>query len=143
MKPAVSGKKKPGPQVGIQIVPKPPVKDEFPDAIIAELEEWIDTAEVPPAPNGATVLTKIDTTTGETSNQIEMKPPPWFALERGNTLGAGYEIGSQGTKIPLYYRRDILRVKDVHLIGEIGGKIALDPAEKSEGHAAALVEFRF
>lgn len=144
-KPAVPATKEDGPviKVPIKVVPAKAVKRKFPMSVKKESEEWVDTAEVPPAPNGAVVLTKIDTVTGESTSEVALKAAPWFAFERNNTLGAGYEVGTQGTKIPVYYRRDVLRVKDVHLIGEVGGKLALDPTEKSEAYGKIGVEWRF
>ena len=144
-KPAVSAEKVPGPVVKqpIKIVPKKEVAKKYSEAVITESEEWVDTAEIPPAPNGAVVLTKIDTVTGEVTNQVEINKAPWFSFERNNTLGAGYETGTQGAKIPVYYRRDILRVKDIHLLAEVGAKISLTPTEQSEVHGAVLAEWRF
>jgi hypothetical protein len=144
-KPAVSTEKVSGPAIKspIKIVPKKKVAQKYPEAVITESEEWVDTAKVPPAPNGAVVLTKVDTVTGEVTSQVEINKAPWFAFERSNTLGVGYEIGTQGAKIPIYYRRDILRIKDIHLLAEVGAKIAVSPAEKSEAHGAVLAEWRF
>lgn len=144
-KPAVDSEKVDGPPLKkpIKVVPKKPVTEKFPNAPIKPSEEWVNTTDVDEAPNGATVLTKIDTETGEVSDVVQMKPAPWFAFERRNTIGVGYEVGTQGAKIPVYYRRDLVRVKDVHLVGEVGGKIALDPAEKSEAHGAAILEYRW
>lgn len=144
-KPAVSADKVPGPVIKppIKVVPKKKVAQKYPEAVITDSEEWVDTVKVPQAPNGAVVLTKIDTVTGEITNQVKINKPPWFAFERNNTLGAGYEIGTQGAKIPIYYRRDVLRVKDIHLLAEVGAKIALSPVEQSEVHGAVLAEWRF
>ena len=127
----------------VKVVPKKKVAQKYPEAVIIESEEWVDTAKVPPAPNGAVVLTKIDTVTGEVTSQVEINKAPWFAFERNNTLGVGYEMGTQGAKIPIYYRRDVLRIKDIHLLAEVGAKIAVSPTEKSEAHGAVLAEWRF
>lgn len=144
-KPAVSTEKVPGPVIKppVKVVPKKKVAQKYPEAVITESEEWVDTAKVPPAPNGAVVLTKIDTVTGEVTSQVEINKAPWFAFERNNILGVGYEVGTQGTKIPIYYRRDVLRIKDIHLLAEVGAKIAVSPTEKSEAHGAVLAEWRF
>lgn len=145
-KPAVSAVKVPGPvvKVPVKVIPKKKVTQKYPEAQIADSEEWVDTAEVPEAPNGAVVLTKIDPGTGDVTNQVETKPAPLFAFERNNTLGAGYEIGTQGPRVPVYYRRDILRVKDVHLQAEIGGRIDVqNPATKSDPYFAVHIEGRF
>jgi hypothetical protein len=80
--------------------------------------------------------------TGEATTSYTPKPAPWFALERRNTLGTGYETSTDGTRVPVYYRRDLVRVKDVHLVGEVGGKIPVGTG-KLEGHAGAYAEWRF
>ena len=145
-KPAVPTAKVPGPvvKVPIKIVPKAAVKDKFPEAHVDDPdEEVIDTADIGDAPNGATTVTTLNTITGESKTEVKIKEAPWFAFEHGNTAGVGYEVGTQGSKVPIYYRRDILRIKDLHLVGEVGGKIALSPAQQSEVHGAGLVEMRW
>lgn len=142
-KPAIPEAKVPGPTVQVKVVPKTAVKRKFPEAHISDKEEVIDTAKVPAAPNGATTITTIDTDTGEAHTEVKINEAPWLALERNNYLGAGYEIGTDGTKIPIYYKRDILRIKNVHLQAEVGGKVALDPRGKSEAHGTALMEYRW
>lgn len=147
-KPAVSTVKVPGPvvKVPIKIVPKKDVEAKHPEAPIADSEEWVDTVDVPPAKNGAVVLTKIETQTGEVSSLIEMKPAPWFALERTNILGAAIDIGTRGQKGSIYYKRDIFRIKDAYLqlkpieiIAPIGGSTD----EKLEIKTGAAAEWRF
>ena len=141
--PAVEVPKVPGPTVQIKVVPKAVVRKKFPDAHIDSQDEVIDTAEIESAPNGATAITTISPVTGEATTRVKAKDAPWFALERDNFIGVGYEVGTLGSRVPVYYRRAILRVKDAHLIAEVGGKIAMDPREKSEAHAGAILEVRF
>ena len=130
-------------QVPVKIIPAAVVKKKLPRATKRDSQEWVDTADIPPAPNGAKVVTKIDTITGETTNDVEINSAPWFAFERGNTVGAAYEAGTQGNKAAVYYKRDVLRIKDVHVVGEAGAKIALDPMEKSEAYGRVGLEWRF
>ena len=143
--PAVQAGKVPGPTipVPVKVVPKPAVKKKFPNAPIEDDEEWVDTLDLAPAPNGAIVLTKINTKSGEVTNEVTAKPAPWLAFEGTNAIAAGYEVGTDGAKIPIYYRRGLARMKDVHLIAEVGGKVALDPAAKSEAHIGAVLEYRW
>ena len=142
---AVPGGKVPGPTIKppVKIIPKPAVKKKFPEAQIANDEEWVDSAEVPPAPNGAVVLTKIDTITGDVTTQIENKKAPWLAFESTNYIGVGVEFhpgGEQDGK--LYYKRDLLRVKDIHLQGAVQGKINRT-LDKGAAFIGANLELRF
>jgi len=142
-KPAISAAKQPGPTVQLRVIPKAAVIAKFPQAKINLDDVVVDTAKIPPLKNGGTAVVTISEATGEASTQIQASPAPWLAFERNNTLGAGIEIGTQGQKVPIYYRRDLLRIKDVHILAELGAKIALSPTEKTEAHAAALVEYRW
>jgi hypothetical protein len=144
-KPAVDSPKKNGPVIKppVKVVDKGDVKDKFPEAQIKDDEEWVDTADIPPAPNGATVLVKIDTQSGEVTSQVENKKAPWFAFENNNYIGGGIEQHFDGEqKFKGYYKRDILRIKDIHLQGGATGKVnrALD---KGEGFAEINLEYRF
>lgn len=146
-KPAVSHAKVNGPvvTVPIKIVPKQAVKDKFPDAHVDDPDgEVIDTADIPPAPHGATAITTIDTKTGEAHTEVKIKEAPWFAFERNNEIGAGYGINTNGRQIAtIHYRRDILRVKDVHLSGQVEAASSMDTASKPEGRATLQVNWRF
>lgn len=143
--PAVTAPKVAGPimKAPLRIVPKPAVERKFPQiGSIAPNEEVVDTAEIPATDNGGSTITFTNITTGLSSTVFIPKPAPWFALEDRNTLGAGYETSTEGTRVPVYYRRDLVRVKNLHLLGEIGGKIPVGPG-KLEGHAGAYAEWRF
>lgn len=142
--PAVTAPKVAGPilKKPLQVVPKPAVRKAFPNLDLQEELEVLDTADIPAAENGVQTVTFINISTGIASTVYTPKPAPWFALEDRNRIGAGYEISTEGTRIPVYYRRDLLRVKDLHLVGEVGGKIPVGPG-RIEGHAAGLVEWRF
>ena len=142
---AVKADKVDGPVVKtqIKIVPVERVTETYREFVGPPNTVVIDTAKVPAAPNGAVTVTSLDPNTGIATTQVKVSEAPWIAFERNNTIGAGYEIGMQGNKVPIYYRRDVLRIKDIHLTAEAGAKIALDPREKSEAHAGALVEYRW
>ena len=143
--PAVTAPKVAGPslQVPLQLVPKAAVRKKFGSALTLPADsEVIDTTDIPKAENGVDTVTTMNTTTGTASTVFLPKAAPWFALEDRNTIGAGYEESTEGARVPVYYRRDILRVKDLHLVGEVGGKIPVG-AGKVEGHAGAYAEWRF
>jgi hypothetical protein len=116
-KPAVEAKKEPGPllTVPIQIVPKKEVIREFPTAQIANDEEFVDTSEIAPTDNGGITLTKVDTVTGEIRTDFKPNEAPWLGFENKNYLGIGVEAGTKGANGNFYYKRDILRMKDLHL----------------------------
>jgi hypothetical protein len=116
----------------------------LPASEAANPKEGLLTAnEVEANKNGAVVTTFVNMSTGRPRTDIQYNKAPWFALQRGNTIGVGYELGSQGAKVPVYYKRDVLRIKDIHGIVEVGGKLALDPAYNSEAYGKAGVEWRF
>jgi hypothetical protein len=143
--PAVTAPKVEGPmlKVPLRVVPKPDVLRKFPQiGTIAPALEVVDTAIIPATDNGGSTITFTNVTTGLSSTVFIPKAAPWFALESRNTLGVGYEAATSGTRVPVYYRRDLVRVKDLHLVGEVGGKIPLGVG-KIEGHAGAYAEWRF
>ena len=146
-KPAISAPKVPGPIVTVPIkkVDKAKVKKKFPEyhEADADEDEVVDTSDVGPSPNGVTVITKIDTKTGEVSSSTEPKKAPWFAFENNNTLGAGVIASTDGGEfVPVYYKRDIVRVKNVHVLVETGVKVPLSGG-KFEAHGGAFAEYRF
>jgi len=142
---AVKAEKVEGPKlrVPLKIVPAKAAQKTFPQiGTIAPSQPVVDTARIPLAENGGSTVTFMNVSTGVASTVFIPAPAPWFALESRNTLGAGYEASTAGVRVPIYYRRDILRVKDLHLVGEVGGKIPVGPG-RIEGHAAGYVEWRF
>lgn len=144
-KPAVNSDKVPGStvKVPLKVVPKKAVKREFPEAHVDDPDdEVIDTADIPPAPNGATAITTMNVQTGEAHTEIKIKEPPWFALERTNYIGIGIEQHYNGEqKGKVYYKRDFVRVKDLHLQGE--AVIKAGTSRQVEGYAGANLELRF
>ena len=142
--PAVTAPKVAGPRLNVplRVVPKDAVRKALPGLTIPQGSEVVDTADIAAAPDGVQTVTFLNLSTGEATTSYTPKPAPWFALERRNTLGTGYETSTDGTRVPVYYRRDLVRVKDVHLVGEVGGKIPVGTG-KLEGHAGAYAEWRF
>lgn len=125
----------------IKIVPKTAVIKKHPAAQIKDDEEWVDTVDFPPAPNGAVVLTKIDTLSGEVTNQIQNKKAPWFSFEDNNYIGIGAEqhIGDQ-QYYKIYYKRDLVRIKDVHLQFDSEAKAGNSDIQ---GFVGVNIELRF
>lgn len=144
-KPAVISAKIPGPTLQVKIIPKAAVKKKFPQAHVdGPGVEVIDTAIVPPAPDGAVTITTIDQT-GEARTEIQLKQAPWFALQRRNYLGIGYELHLNGEQnIKLYYKRDLVRIKNLYLQGEAEIKIPVNYTRgEIEGYAGGNAEYRF
>lgn len=140
--PAVTVAKVPGPTVPLKVVPKKKVKEKFPEYHEADREqdEVVDTGEVPETENGGTVIAKVDTETGEVTTSFQKNEAPWFAFQDKNYLGARYGWSNKGNYLEPYYRRDILRVKNVYGYGEVGGKIQTG---STEGYVAVGVEYRW
>ena len=139
MKPAVSTPKVSGPTVQLQVIPD--VK--LPGYTLPPGHVVIDTAKVPPSPNGGTTVTQVDPQSGASSTEFKPDPAPWFVFENNNTAGLTAEIGTSGARAAAYYKRDILRIKDVHLVTQITAKIPIDSGSKPEFAAAAGLEYRW
>ncbi len=84
-------------------------------------EQILDAVDVKPGPkaSGSRVVTFINASTGQAHSVVKNIPQSWISFERGNELGAGYGIGRDGIVYAARYRRDILRVGSVYLLGEI------------------------
>lgn len=140
--PAVTEPKVSGPTVKLKVVPKKAVLDEFPQLPIADDEEVVDTADIDECENGATIIVKTDTVTGNTTTLVQGKEAPWFAFEDKNYVGVGAELYVDGEKkVKGYYKRDLLRIKNIHLQLGVSGKIS--DKKTVEGFAESNVEFRF
>ena len=130
--PAVKTAKVAGPvmTVPLRVVPKKAVIATFPELasqVEAPQTEVIDTAEIPKTDNGVKVVTFMNVSTGVASTVYKANPAPWFAFEKGNTVGATYLQTTAGPTAAVYYKRDLFRVKDFHMglvagAGESGGK---------------------
>lgn len=79
-------------------------------------QQVVDTAEIPPVVDGATTVTVIDVTTGETRTMVKANPRPLFAFLRTGAAGVRYGITSHGDQqATLFVRQDVLRIGNVHL----------------------------
>lgn len=132
--------------VPVKIIPKAAVNKLYPDAKVATNEEVVNSADIPASDNGHTMIDTIDKETGEVHSQIKEKKAPWFALQNKNAIGLGAEQYINGTqKAKLYYRRDLLRIKDIYIAGELSGKLPLSGGNdtKIEGSIGVYTEWRF
>lgn len=86
------------------------------DVVDDDQQEIIDTADIPPAPNGATTVTTMNMETGEAKTLVKIKPAPLFAFLRTGAVGARYGIASSGDQqAALFVRQDVFRVGSIHL----------------------------
>lgn len=79
-------------------------------------QQIIDTADIPPAPHGATTVTTMDMKTGEANTLVKVKPAPLFSFLRAGAVGVRYGITSSGDQqASVFARQDILRIGTIHL----------------------------
>jgi len=126
--PAITVPKVEGPtlKVPLKVVPPKAVEKKFPTIGTTPPDKpVIDTAKIPQTENGGSTVTSLDLVTGEASTVFVPDPAPWFAFEDKNAVGIAYLWTSQGTTGAAYYRRDLFRVKDIHVTG-IAGIMAVD-----------------
>jgi hypothetical protein len=146
---AVDTPKIPGPvlQVPIKIIPKAVIKKEYPEYHAADspVVEVVDTAVIPPSENGGTTITHVDTSTGDVVTSYEPEKAPWFAPQDKNYLGISVGGSTSDGMIGRgYYKRDILRVKDVFLQVEGDVMVRPDaPTRQVEGVAWVNAEYRW
>ena len=106
-----------------------------PDVTDDDQQEIIDTAEIPPAPRGATTVTVLDTVTGDSKTLVKIKPRPLVEILTGTAVGLRYGLTSKGTQaVDAYIRRDLLRIGHVHLAayGEVRSTIT-NPEPEARG----------
>ena len=144
-KPAINVAKVAGPvlKVPIRILPKEAVVKKLPSVVLKPEEEVVNTGKITPAPYGGTTVDTIDTTTGEVKEQFKPNAAPWFSFEDKNYIGAGYNISNQGATVPVYWKRDVFQIKELHFQTNIGLKIPVEPSARFEWNAGANVEYRF
>lgn len=105
--------------------------------------EIIDTAEVPPAPDGATTVTTINMQTGEAKTIVKANPRPMFAFMRTGAAGIRYGISSTGDQqAALFVRQDVLRIDNVHLAATAEGRTTPTKGT-SEAYGAVEVSYRW
>ncbi len=141
--PSVPISKRTGEQkVVVKYYPKEVIVTKWRDAPVKDGEQVIATGAIPPAPNGADAIATMNMTTGESRIDYKLNPPPWFALERANYIGAGTGVSTErGQSYEAYYKRDLLRVKDVHFQIEINAETSQQ--KPADAGIKARLEYRF
>lgn len=105
--------------------------------------EIIDTAEIPPSPDGATTVTTINMQTGEAKTIVKANPRPMFAFMRTGSAGIRYGISSTGyQQAALFVRQDVLRVGNIHLAATAEGRTTPTKGT-SEAYGAVEVSYRW
>lgn len=105
--------------------------------------EIIDTAEIPPAPDGATTVTTINMQTGEARTIVKANPRPVFAFLRTGAAGIRYGINSTGDQqAALFVRQDVMRVGNIYLAATAEGKTTPTKGT-SEAYGALEVSYRW
>lgn len=106
-------------------------------------QQVIATADIAPAPDGATAVTVINTETGESTILVKAKPRPLFAFLRSGAAGVRYGVDSKGDQqAALFVRQDVLRVGNVHL--GLTAEARTSPAKGSaEAYGAVEVSYRW
>ena len=135
--------------------PAPPVIKVIPKAIAAKKldlpadvatndnKQVISTADIAAAPNGATTVTVMDTTTGESTTLVKANPKPLFAFLRTGAVGARYGIASTGDQqAALFVRQDIVRIADIHLAVTVEAR-TVPTKGTSEAFGAAEISYRW
>ena len=106
-------------------------------------QQVIATADIAPAPDGATAVTIMDTTTGESKVLVKARPRPLFAFLRSGAAGIRYGIDSRGDQqAALFVRQDVLRVGNVHLGLTAEGR-TVPTRGTAEAYGAVEVSYRW
>lgn len=106
-------------------------------------QQVIATADIAPAPDGATAVTIMDATTGESKVLVKAKPRPLFAFLRSGAAGIRYGIDSRGDQqAALFVRQDVLRVANVYLAATAEAR-TVPTKGTSEAYGAVEVSYRW
>jgi len=106
-------------------------------------KQIISTANIAPAPDGATTVTIMDTVTGEATTIVKANPRPLFAFLRSGAAGVRYGIDTEGgQQAALFARQDVLRVGEIYLSGTAEARHH-GKTGKSEGLVALEASYRW
>lgn len=108
-----------------------------------DAKQVISTADISPAPDGATTVTVMDTTTGESTTLVKANPKPLFAFLRTGAVGVRYGIASSGDQqAALFVRQDVARVANIHLSATAEAR-TVPTKGSSEAFVAVEVSYRW
>lgn len=135
--------------------PAPPVIKVIPKAVASKKldlpadvagndnKQVISTADIAPAPYGATTVTVMDNTTGDSTTLVKAKPKAVFAFLRTGAVGVRYGIASSGDQqAALFVRQDVVRVANIHLSVTVEAR-TVPTKGTSEAFGAAEISYRW
>lgn len=106
-------------------------------------KQIISTANIAPAPDGATTVTIMDTSTGEATTIVKANPRPLFSFLRSGAAGVRYGIDTAGEQqVAIFARQDVFRVGEIHVSGTVEARHH-GKTGKSEGVAALEASYRW
>lgn len=106
-------------------------------------KQIISTANIAPAPDGATTVTVMDTTTGEATTIVKANPRPLFSFLRSGAAGVRYGIDTAGgQQVAIFARQDVFRVGEIHVSGTIEARHH-KKTDKAVGFAGLEVSYRW
>ena len=106
-------------------------------------KQIISTADIAPAPDGATTVTIMDTTTGEATTIVKANPRPLLAFLKSGAAGVRYGIDMDGSQpVAVFVRQDVLRIGEIHLSGTAEAR-RNGKTGKSEGLIALEASYRW
>jgi hypothetical protein len=120
--------KVPGPERIVTIEKERIVKAlELPESVGNDQDKQIiANADIPcdESVNGQSVVTVMDTQTGESRILAKPKPLPLVGFENRKEIGARYGLTNEGPEVDVYGRWDFLRVGSLHLgvYGEVNSQ---------------------
>lgn len=98
----------------------------------------IEAVEVPASEHDVTAVVVVDSTTGETSTELQEQPLPWFKPETHHDIGIDYVVKRGMVTIPsLSYRVEFVKMKEALLL--CFGSLDID----REGRAGCGAHIRF
>lgn len=106
-------------------------------------QQVIATADIAPAPDGATAVTVMDTATGESKVLVKAKPRPLFAFQRSGAAGIRYGIDTNGQQqAAVFVRQDVLRVGNLFVAATAEAR-TVPTKGTSEAYGALEVSYRW
>jgi len=106
-------------------------------------QQILATADIAPAPDGATAVAVMDMATGDSRILIKAKPRPLISFLRSGAAGVRYGISSQGEQqAAVFVRQDVLRLTEVHLSLTAEAR-AIPTSGRSEAFAGVEIGYRW
>lgn len=97
---------------------------------VTETEEVQQSSVIESSDHTNTIITVLDTDTGESRTVVREEPLPWLAWDKHGEAGMYAGVGNQGPTVRLEARHGIAQIKAVHVgvIGSIDKPISGNPS---------------